>query len=72
MSGFMIEINANESKEEVIKKLDAAIAEARTEMETSIANNPGELTLEETVRLSQKLDPLIAHKQRMLIYGCIM
>lgn len=71
MSGFMIEINANESKEEVIKKLDAAISEARAEMETSITNNE-KLTYEETVRLSQKLDPLIAHKQRMLMYGCIM
>ena len=69
MSGFMIEIKANESKEEVIKKLDAAIEEARTEMEISIANNE-ELTYEETVRLSQKLDPLIAHKQRMMMYGC--
>lgn len=71
MIGFMIEINANESKEEVIKKLDAAIAEARAEMETSIENNPS-LISEETVRLSQKLDPLIAHKQRMLMYGCSM
>ena len=69
MSGFIIGINANESKEEVIKKLDTAIAEARAEMETSIVNNPS-LIFEETVRLSQKLDPLIAHKQRMLMYGC--
>jgi hypothetical protein len=65
----MIYCEANESKDEIIKKLDAAIEEARTEMETSIARNE-KLTLEETVRLSQKLDPLIAHKQRMLIYGC--
>lgn len=69
MSGFMIEINANESKEEVIKRLDAAIAEARAEMETSIENNPS-LIYEETVRLSQKLDPLIAHRQRMQMYCC--
>lgn len=69
MQGFMIDCKANESKDEIINKLDAAIKEARTEMETSIANNEN-LTAEETVRLSQKLDPLIAHKQRMLIYGC--
>jgi ApbE superfamily uncharacterized protein (UPF0280 family) len=65
----MICSKVNESKDEIIKKLDAAIKNARAEMETSIANNPT-LTAEETVRLSQKLDPLIAHKQRMLIYGC--
>jgi ApbE superfamily uncharacterized protein (UPF0280 family) len=69
MKGFMINCDANESKDEIIKKLDAAIEEARAEMETSIINNPS-LIIEETVRLSQKLDPLIAHKQRMLIYGC--
>jgi len=66
MKGFMINCEANESKDEIIKKLDAAIEEARAEMETSIANNEN-LTLEETVRLSQKLDPLIACKQRMLV-----
>lgn len=71
MSGLMIDFKANESKEEVIKKLDAAIEEARAEMETSIANNE-KLTYEETVMLSQKLDPLIAHRQRMQLYGCIM
>ena len=60
MKGFMIECKANESKDEIMNKLDAAIEEARAEMETSIANNEN-LTLEETVRLSQKLDPLIAH-----------
>ena len=65
MKGFMINCEANESKDETIKKLDAAIEEARAEMETSIANNPS-LTFNETVRLSQRLDPLIAHKQRML------
>ena len=68
MKGFMICSKVNESKDEIIKKLDAAIKNARAEMETSIANNEN-LTLEETVRLSQKLDPLIAHKQRMLVYG---
>ena len=69
MQGFMIHCEANESKDEIIKKLDAAIEEARAEMETSIANNEN-LTLEETVRLSQKLDPLIAHRQRMQLYDC--
>ena len=56
------------SKENIIKKLDAAIEQARAEMETSIANDEN-LTLEETVRLSQKLDPLIVDRQRMLAYG---
>lgn len=69
MRGFMINFKANQTKDEVMNKLDAAIEEARTEMETSIANNEN-LTLDETVRLSQKLDPLIAHKQRLLLYGC--
>lgn len=69
MQGFMIDFKATQTKEEIINELDAAIEEARREMETSIANNP-KLIAEETVRLSQKLDPLIAHKQRMLIYGC--
>jgi len=69
MEGFMIDFEANESKDEIMRKLDTAISEARTEMEKSIASNP-KLTINETVRLSQKLDPLIAHKQRMLIYGC--
>lgn len=69
MQGFMFYCKANESKDEMVKNLDAAIEQARAEMETSIANNEN-LTLDETVRLSQKLDPLIAHKQRMLLYGC--
>lgn len=69
MTGFMFCAETELSKEETIKRLDAAIEKARAEMETSIANNPN-LTAEETVRLSQKLDPLIAHKQRMLLYGC--
>ncbi len=67
--GFMTDFKLNESKEKAINKIDAAIEKARTEMEMSIANNPN-LTAEETVRLSQKLDPLIAHKQRMMLYGC--
>ncbi|WP_297429586.1 aspartyl-phosphate phosphatase Spo0E family protein [Clostridium sp.] len=65
----MTDFKLNESKEKAINKIDAAIEKARTEMEMSIANNPN-LTAEETVRLSQKLDPLIAHKQRMMLYGC--
>jgi hypothetical protein len=69
MQGFMIDFKATQTKDEIINELDAAIEEARTEMETSIANDEN-LTIEETVRLSQKLDPLIAHKQRMLLYGC--
>lgn len=69
MKGFMIHCKANESKDEIVKNLDAAIEQARSEMETSIANNSN-LIIDETVRLSQKLDPLIAHKQRMLLYGC--
>lgn len=69
MQVFMINFKPNETKDEVMNKLDAAIEEARREMEISIANNEN-LTLDETVRLSQKLDPLIAHKQRMMMYGC--
>ncbi|EKQ56322.1 MULTISPECIES: aspartyl-phosphate phosphatase Spo0E family protein [unclassified Clostridium] len=71
MKGFMTNFKANESKEKAINKIDAAIEKARAEMEMSIAKNPN-LTSEETVKLSQKLDPLIAHKQRMMIYGCSM
>ena len=69
MQGFMIDFKSTQPKDEIINELDAAIEEARAEMETSIINNPN-LTFDETVMLSQKLDPLIAHKQRMLIYGC--
>lgn len=69
MQGFMIDFKSTQTKDEIINELDAAIEEARAEMETSIINNPN-LTFDETVMLSQKLDPLIAHKQRMLIYGC--
>lgn len=68
MQGFMIECKANESKDEIIKKLDAAIEKAKAEMEISISENPS-LTFDETVKASQRLDPLIAHKQRMLAYG---
>lgn len=68
MQGQMIIFTG--TKEEILDKLDAAIEEARTEMETSITNNSNNLTFDETVRLSQKLDPLIAHKQRMILYGC--
>jgi hypothetical protein len=58
------------TKEEILDKLDAAIKEVKSEIETSITNNSDNLTLDETVRPSQKLDPLIAHKQRMILYGC--
>lgn len=68
MTGFMFCAETELSKEETIKRLDAAIEKARAEMETSIVQNGR--TAEETVRLSQKPDPLIAHKQRMLFYGC--
>ncbi|AJG98830.1 hypothetical protein LF65_02244 [Clostridium beijerinckii] len=68
MQGQMIIFTG--TKEEILDKLDAAIEEAKAEMETSIANNSDNLTFDETVRLSQKLDPLIAHKQRMMLYGC--
>ncbi|NRT76348.1 aspartyl-phosphate phosphatase Spo0E family protein [Clostridium beijerinckii] len=67
MQGFMIYCNG--TKEETMEELDRAIEKAKAEMETSIDNNPN-LTADETVKLSQKLDPLIAHKQRMMIYGC--
>lgn len=58
------------TKEEILDKLDAAIEEAKAEIGRSITNNSNNLTFDETVRLSQKLDPLIAHKQRMILYGC--
>lgn len=67
MQGFMICCNG--TKEETMEELDRAIEKAKAEMETSINNNPN-LTADETVKLSQKLDPLIAHKQRMMLYGC--
>lgn len=68
MQGQMIIFTG--TKEEILDKLDAAIEKARAEMETSIANNSDNSAFDETVRLSQKLDPLIAHKQRMMLYGC--
>jgi len=69
MQVFMINFKANQTKDKIMNKLDAAIKETKAEMETSIANNENP-TLDKTVRLSQKLDPLIAHKERMLLYGC--
>lgn len=66
MQGFMIYCNG--TKEETMEELDQAIEKAKAEMESSM--DMQNLTAEETVRLSQKLDPLIAHKQRMMIYGC--
>ena len=68
MQGQMIIFTG--TKEEILDKLDEAIEKARSEMETSITNNSDNLTFDETVRLSQKLDPLTAHKQRMILYGC--
>ncbi len=53
--------------DEEITKLDKAIADARAEMEESISRNE-ELTIEETIVLSQKLDPLIAYRQMLIIY----
>jgi hypothetical protein len=68
MQGFMFLVKADLSKEEMVKNLDASIEKAKSEMETSIENNPI-LTSEETVKSSQKLDALIAHRQRMKMYG---
>ena len=57
--GFIIQCKSCDHKEEI----EQAIEVARAEMEASIANNKN-LTLYETVRLSQKLDILIVASMR--------
>jgi regulator of replication initiation timing len=59
---------ANQSKDEIMNKLDVAIEEARKKMNNSIEEN-GTLA-QSTIKLSQELDPLVVAKQRMLNYGC--
>ena len=68
MQGFMIYCKANESKDEMIKKLDAAIEEARNKMNKSIEENGGQAPI--TIKLSQELDPLIVDRQKIFAYGC--
>lgn len=60
MKGFISNFKANESKEEIIKKLDLAIEEARDKMHKSIEDNGKDHHV--TIKLSQKLDPLIVAK----------
>lgn len=68
MQGFRIDFKADEPKESLIKKLDAAIEEARSKMNKSIEENGGQAPI--TIKLSQELDPLIVDRQKIFAYGC--